>query len=755
MRFSTHWTRSLFARSLAVAVMAAIAGGCKPGPRVDAPTTNSESSGSSGGASSSEKGSDSKTGAAKSDAAEGSSNHATSPKESKLIPRSVLFGNPQRATARISPNGKWLSYLAPVNGILNVFVAPIDDLSKAKQVTDDKTRDIRGYSWAYTGEHILHTQDKAGDENWHVYSTDVATLKTTDLTPLEKVHAQIEATSEKFPDEILVGLNDRNPQLHDIYHVNLKTGERKLIQENSGYAAFVTDDDFNVRFAFNYTAEGGQELLKPAAGDEGKPTDKGIVKWETYMKVGPEDAMTTGPAGFNKDGDVLYLLDSRDRDTGALFAVNLKTEEKKLIAEDDKADVGEVLIHPTEKNVQAVGFTYDRRHWKIIDPAIKKDLDYLETVEHGELIVTSRTLDDKQWTVAFMLDDGPVKFYRYDRENQKAHFLFNNRDDLEGYPLVKMHAPIIEARDGKKLVSYLTLPPGSDPDGDGKPDKPVPLVLNVHGGPWARDTWGFDGEHQWLANRGYAVLSVNYRGSTGFGKSFVNAANAEWAGKMHDDLIDAVKWAVDNGVAEKDKVAIMGGSYGGYATLVGMTFTPDAFACGVDIVGPSSLVTLLQNIPPYWAPFMPVMKIRVGDVDTEEGRKKLLERSPLALVDRIKKPLLIGQGANDPRVTQLEADQIVEAMQKKRIPVTYVLYPNEGHGFALEQNRMSFNAVAEAFLAKHLGGQFEPVGKDFDGSSIHIPAGVDQVPGLSEVLPKERQEKPKKEADKKPAADEA
>jgi dipeptidyl aminopeptidase/acylaminoacyl peptidase len=721
--------------------------GCKPGPRVEAPAGNSgqSSAGSSTGDSSPSAEKNSGEGAASKDssppgqepAASPSSTtkvNATSAKETKLIPRSVLFGNPQRAAARISPNGKWLSYLAPVNGILNVFVAPIDDLSKAKQVTDDKTRPIRSYSWAYTGEHILHTQDKAGDENWHLYATDVATLKTTDLTPLEKVHAVIEATSEKFPDEILVGLNDRNPQLHDIYRVNLKTGERKLIQENPGYAAFVTDDDFNVRFAFNYTAEGGQELFKPAEGDKGKPGDKGITEWVSYMKVGPEDAMTTGPAGFNKDGTVLYLLDSRGRDTGALFAVDLKTDEKKLIAQDDKADVGEVLIHPTEKNVQAVGFTYDRRHWTIIDPAIKKDLDFLEKVQDGELIVTSRTLDDKQWTVAYMLDNGPVKFYRYDRENQKVHFLFNSRDDLEGYPLVKMHAPIIEARDGKKLVSYLTLPPGTDPDGDGKPDKPVPMVLNVHGGPWARDTWGFDAEHQWLANRGYAVLSVNYRGSTGFGKSFVNAANAEWAGKMHDDLIDAVNWAIDNKIADKNKVAIMGGSYGGYATLVGLTFTPDVFACGVDIVGPSSLITLLQNPPPYWMPFMPVMKARVGDVSTEEGRKFLESRSPLFFVDKIKQPLLIGQGANDPRVKQAEADQIVAAMEQKKIPVTYMLFTDEGHGFARPQNRFAFYAVTEAFLAENLGGRFEEVGKAFDGAAFKVPSGKDQVPGLAKAL---------------------
>jgi dipeptidyl aminopeptidase/acylaminoacyl peptidase len=268
------------------------------------------------------------------------------------------------------------------------------------------------------------------------------------------------------------------------------------------------------------------------------------------------------------------------------------------------------------------------------------------------------------------------------------------------------------------------------------------LVLDVHGGPWARDDWGYNPTHQWLANRGYAVLSVNYRGSTGFGKQFVNAANREWAGKMHDDLIDAVNWAVDRRIALRDKVAIMGGSYGGYATLVGMTFTPEVFACGVDIVGPSSLVTLLQNVPPYWIPLMPVMERRVGSVATEEGRGELLERSPLQRVEAIKRPLLIGQGANDPRVTQLEADQIVQAMQAKQIPVTYVLYPDEGHGFSGEQNRMSFNAVTEAFLAEHLGGAYEPIGDDFAGSSIHVPTGAADVPGLAAALTADRQQMP-------------
>jgi dipeptidyl aminopeptidase/acylaminoacyl peptidase len=411
--------------------------------------------------------------------------------------------------------------------------------------------------------------------------------------------------------------------------------------------------------------------------------------------------------------------------------------ETRLVAEDPRTDVGGILAHPTEKNIQAVSFTYARTEWRVLDEAIAEDIKFLKEFQDGDFVVTSRTLDDTQWTVAYVLDNGPVKFYRYVRSpERKMHFLFNNRDDLADYRLVKMHDRVIKSRDGLDLVCYLSLPPGSDPDNDGRPDKPVPMVLDVHGGPWARDGWGYNPYHQWLANRGYAVLSVNYRGSTGFGKDFINAADGEWSGKMHDDLLDAVGWAVDQKIAQPDKVAIMGGSYGGYATLVGLTFTPDAFACGVDIVGPSSLVTLLQNVPDYWMPIMPMMKVRVGDVDTEEGQAELLKRSPLTLVDKITKPLLIAQGANDPRVKRREADQIVEAMKQKNIPVTYLLYPDEGHGFRRPENNKSCNAVTEAFLAKQLGGRFEPVGKDFDGAKIQVPTGADQVPGLSDALAK-------------------
>ncbi len=581
-----------------------------------------------------------------------------------------------------------------------------------------------------------------GDENWHVYATAVTDGSTIDLTPVEGVNARLAGVSEKFPNEVLIGLNDRVPQLHDIYRVNLTTGERKLLQENPGLAAVIPDDNYEIRMGFNYTPTGGQAWLLP----KGEPGEKGYKDFEVTEEFGPEDAMTSGPAGFDKTGRVLYFEDSRDRNTAALFTRNLDTGATELLAEDDRADVGGVLAHPTEKNIQAVSFTYARREWLVLDDTIQDDIDFLTDYSDGEFEITSRTLDDNLWTVAYILDDGPMKYYVYDRNAEgdaRMRYLFSTRDDLDKYPLVKMHAPVIKSRDGLDLVCYLSLPPGSDVEGDGVPDAPVPMVLDVHGGPWTRDSWGFNSSHQWLANRGYAVLSVNYRGSTGFGKDFINAANAQWSRKMHDDLIDAVKWAVDQGIAVEDKVCIMGGSYGGYATLVGLTYTPDVFACGVDIVGPSSLVTLLQNIPPYWAPFMPVMKIRVGDVATPEGQADLLKMSPLTYVDRIERPLLIGQGANDPRVTQLEADQIVEAMIAKNIPVTYVLYPDEGHGFARPENRTSFNAVTEAFLAGQLGGRYEQMGDDLQGSSIHVPTGAADVPGLKEVLSEEQMSMPK------------
>jgi dipeptidyl aminopeptidase/acylaminoacyl peptidase len=656
-------------------------------------------------------------------------------KVTTLITRKTLFGNPDKASARISPDGTKLSYLAPHHGVLNVFVGPVDDPDAAKPVTDDKQRGIRAYFWAYDSQHILYVQDTDGDEDWHVYSVDLAKGETKDLTPLQKVAAQIDGLSEKFPLEILVGLNDRDPRYHDLYRIHIATGERQLVQQNPDFAGFVSDDDYQVRFATKMTPDGGSQLFQ-ADGQGG---------WKEFQKIGMEDTLTTSPAGFDKTGKILYMTDSRGRDTSALTQIDLTDGKETVLAANDLADVSGELVHPTEKNIQAVAFNYERTKWQVLDPAIADDIQYLEGLAAGELQVPSRTLDDKTWIVAYLMDDGPVRYYLYDRTKKEAKFLFTNRKSLEGLPLVKLHPQVIKSRDGLNLVSYLSLPKTSDPNNTGRPKEPLPLVLVVHGGPWARDSWGFDTEHQLLANRGYAVLSVNYRGSTGFGKKFANAGNKEWAGKMHDDLIDAVDWAVEQKIADPKRVAIMGGSYGGYATLVGLTFTPEKFACGVDVVGPSNLLTLLSTIPPYWAPAMQMFKDRVGDPTTEEGKQLLNERSPLNFVENIQRPLLIGQGANDPRVKQSEADQIVGEMQKKRIPVCYVLFPDEGHGFARPENNLAFYAVAEAFLAKQLGGNYQPIGTDFTGSTITCPEGVDQVPGLGRAMEKHGSKAPKEE----------
>ncbi len=641
-----------------------------------------------------------------------------------IIARRLLFGNPDKASPRLSPDGTQLAFLAPVDNVLNVWVGPAGDPGAARPVTADTKRGVRIYFWAYTCKHIVYLQDKDGDENWRVYVVDLASGTTRDLTPIEDVRAEIERVSYKSPEEILIGLNDRDPKLHDIYRLDLLSGERLLIQENPGFAGFITDDEYRIRFATKMTPDGGRQLLQPGADGS----------WEPFLDIGMADSLTTYTSGFDKSGQVLYLVDSRGRNTAALVTLDLATGEQRLIAEDPKADLSGIMRHPTEKTVEAVAFTYERKHWQVFDSAVAADFERLKTISPGDIAVVSRTLDDTQWIVAFRRDDAPSSFYRYDRRDGNAQFLFTTRRELEGVPLVPMHPVVITSRDGLSLVSYLSLPPGTDTDNDGRPTSPLPMVLQVHGGPWTRAVWGLDPTHQWLANRGYAVLDVNYRGSTGFGKDFVNAANLEWGRKMHDDLIDAVQWAIDQGIADPARVAIFGGSYGGYAALAGLTFTPDVFACAVDVVGPSNLITLINSFPPYWLPMIELWTARVGDHRTEEGRALLAERSPLTYVDRIRKPLLIAQGANDPRVKQAESDQIVQAMKEKDIPVTYVLYPDEGHGFARPENRLSFYAVAEGFLAQQLGGRIEPIGDAFEGASITVPAGAKNVPGLLQAL---------------------
>ncbi|NIL99359.1 MAG: alpha/beta fold hydrolase [Planctomycetales bacterium] len=656
-----------------------------------------------------------------------------------LIGREVFFGNPDKIAPDLSPDGTQVAFLAPRDGVLNIWLAPVADVGKARPLTDDRHRGIRSFFWAHTGRHILYSQDVDGDENWKIYCIDLQTNKIRNLTPdaegrgeqadptgQNRVRARVESVSHRRPDEILIGLNDRDPRYHDVYRVNILTGQKQLAQKNPGYRGFVIDEDYRIRFASKFQPDGSLAYYQPAEGTEQQVE----IAWRPFLQIPQEDNATTRFLGFDKSGQVLYLADSRQRDTAALVTLDLNSGEKKLIAADPRADVGAIKSHPTENTIQAVSFYYAKRERKFFDEEVQRDFQLASRQARGEMGIASWSNDDRQWIVADLLDNGPVRYFHFDRDTKQLRFLFVHRAALENLPLAHMHPLVITARDGLKLVSYLTLPVGSDPAGRGRPDQPLPMVLLVHGGPWARDSWGFDGEHQLWANRGYAVLSVNYRGSTGFGKNFQNIARRQWAGTMHDDLLDAVRWAVAEGIADREKIAITGGSYGGYATLVGLTFTPDVFACGVDIVGPSSLITLIEAIPPYWESFRQQLIERVGDIDTPAGRDELRRRSPLYHAQKIRRPLLIAQGKNDPRVKEAEAEQMVEAMQNNKIPVTYVLFTDEGHGLARPENRLAFYALTEAFLARHLGGRAEPIGSALEGSSLTVPVGVEEIPGL-------------------------
>ncbi|MCC4602216.1 S9 family peptidase [Xanthomonas melonis] len=643
----------------------------------------------------------------------------------ELITRDALFGNPERANVSISPDGKYLSWVAPLDGVLNVWVAPVEAPDQARAITKDTARGIRSYFWTYRANTLLYLRDTGGDEDFRLYSVDLTDGSSTDLTPFKKTSAELYRISAQHPDAIMVGMNDRDPKWHDLYRVDLASGKRTLARQNADQLeSYLLDGDFQLRYATRATDDAGRELLVP----DGR-------HWKSVDRIPFEDVTSTSPNGLTDDGKTLYMQDSRNRDTAALFAIDTTSNARTLLFEDPHADVGITLNDPKTGAVQAVSSEYLREQWKPLDTGIAADLQKLKSLGDGDTEVAARTLDDRIWIVSYSAAETPLTYYRYDRgAGGKLTKLFSARPALDGKPLVPMWPQELSARDGLKLVSYLTLPAEADANHDGKADKPVPLALFVHGGPWARDSYGYGPYQQWLANRGYAVLQVNFRGSTGFGKAFTNAGNGEWAGKMHDDLLDAVQWAVKQGVTTPDNVAIMGGSYGGYATLVGMIFTPDSFKCGVDIVGPANLNTLLGTVPPYWASFYKQLTRRMGDPATEAGKQWLTERSPLSHVDKISKPLLIGQGANDPRVKQAESDQIVNAMKTKNIPVTYVLFPDEGHGFRRPENSKAFNAVTEAFLGQCLGGRVQPIGTDFEGSSITVPEGVDKVQGLPDAL---------------------
>ena len=615
----------------------------------------------------------------------------TSPPNSlpPLIPREILFGNPAKENPQISPDGKRLAYLAPVDGVLNVWVGVIGG-DRYRPVTRDSDRGVRIYFWGYDNDTILYLQDMCGDENWRLYSANVTSASTKELTPFANVQVQILAYEKRFPDEMVIGMNKEDPSKHDAYRLNLQTSELRLVATNPGnVTGWVTDPHLAVRGAVSATPDGGFDLLV---------RDTEQADWHTVVTWDADDGLNSGPVGFTGDGSGMYLADSREHNATRLVRFDIATGQTDILAQDPDYDAGRTMIHPDTYEVQAVGFVRSRLEWTVLDAAVRSDFAAIAKINSGDFAVTDRTVADDIWLVGFTQDIGPVSYYIFDRGEKSAQFLFYNRPELAASTLAPMEPVSFSSRDGITIHGYLTRPVGAPPE-------PLPMVLNVHGGPWHRDTWGYDSEAQWLANRGYATLQINFRGSTGYGKKFVNLGDREWGGRMHDDLVDAVHWAIDRNIADPARVAIYGGSYGGYAALVGATFTPELFCCAVDVVGPSNLLTFINTVPPYWSAFLEMLYRRVGH--PERDQEFLRDRSPLFHVDEIKIPILIAQGANDPRVKQDESEQIVAAMQQKGIDHEYILFSDEGHGFAKPDNNLKFHASAERFLAKYLGGRYE------------------------------------------------
>jgi dipeptidyl aminopeptidase/acylaminoacyl peptidase len=631
-----------------------------------------------------------------------------------LVARRVFFDNPDYSNVRVSPDGQQLAFVAPLDGVNNLWVTPLADLGAARPVTRVTDRNVSTfYRWAHTNRHLVFFRERDGDENWRASSVDIVSGATLALTPEQGVKSSLQEVSYKFPQEMLIQHNARDKRYFDLFRINLVTGASELVFENREYLGLVTDSGFRIRLASRLTADGTSEIFERRADGS----------WTPFMSVPIGDVDMTQLVDFSDDGNTLYLIDSRERDKAALFAVDMTTRETRLLAADDEADIAQLVLDDRRRPIAARSVR-DRARWQAVDSGAKQDLADLSR-RPGDLSILSSDFVNRKVTVFYERDAEVSEFALLDRETREVRKLFPQRKALADIALRKMQPVVIPARDGLRLNGYLTLPAAEA--GNGR----LPMVLVIHGGPYLRDLWGFSSTHQWLANRGYAVLSVNYRGSTGFGKAFIKAADREWGGKMHDDLIDAVDWAVGQGIADPRRVGFLGASYGGYSALTAATKTPEVFACIVDIFGISNLITFMATIPPYWGPWFSVWKNRLGDPDTEAGRAFLTERSPLTHIDRAVRPILIGQGLRDVRVVAAESEQMVAALKQRNIPVTYVTFTDEGHGFARPENRLAWNGVTEAFLAKHLGGRYQPLGNDLAGSSLKVETGAELVPGLS------------------------
>ncbi|MGH8774578.1 MAG: prolyl oligopeptidase family serine peptidase [Jiangellaceae bacterium] len=606
-----------------------------------------------------------------------------------LIPRDVLFGNPERVSPALSPDGTRLGFVAPEDGVLNVWVGPADDPGAAKPVTHDRGRGVRTFSFCHDDSTLVYLQDTDGDEDWRLYALDLESGESRLVTPGEGVHAMVLGHNRWNRTTMLVGLNADNPALHDVYRFDLDTGAFEKVETNPGYAGWLIDSDLRIRGGVAMTEDAGAVvyLRDPDSGSD-----------RPWLEITPEDVATTGVHGFSRDGSTAFVLSSVGANASRLLRVELATGVETVLAENPAYDVAGVLADPESLEPQSVIFSSDRDEWLHLDATLGVEIDALRSRLHGEVSISRQQRDDRRWLVSDMPSDGPVNHYLYNRDSGGLVFLFAHKPELTSYELAVMEPFTFAARDGLEIHGYLTLPPRVDPVG-------LPAVLNVHGGPWARNEWGYDAEAQWLANRGYACIQVNYRGSTGYGKAFGNAGDKQWAAAMHTDVLDAIDHLAGLGRIDRSRVGIYGGSFGGYAALVGAAFTPDVFRCAVDMVGPSNLLTLLASVPEYWKPQIAFMHAKIGNPETE--RDLLWERSPLSRVDDITIPLLIAQGRNDPRVKVAEAEQIVAALSDKGIDHEYLLFEDEGHGLAKPENRERFYAAVEPFLAAHLGGRLQ------------------------------------------------
>ena len=611
----------------------------------------------------------------------------------EIISRKVLLSNPSKTAPKLSPDGKMIAYLAPKDGVLNVWVETVgkdDD----RVVTSDTIRGIRKYSWTADSKHILYLQDKGGNEQWHLYISPIESKSsgTQNLTPFEgvRVDAWIGLhVSKTRPDSVIVAMNKDNPKSNDLYLINVRTKKVKLLLKSPGMVINWVIGKGLAPLGCIVKEEGGNNRLLAYSQDK--------KEWKTIKKYSSKDDLNV--CSTDSSGKVWYITHTIGSNYYSLYELNTENSEEKLLFKPKNADVEEILFLGTDDGLKAVSENYLRRKWNVLDEALRIDFEYLRQLQDGDFKIQDTSAKDELWLVSYNLDNGPIYYHIYDRKNKNARLLFSHRPELEKLKLAKMKPVVITARDGLELPSFLTLPLNND-------GKNLPMVLYPHGGPWGRNRWGFDNEVQLLANRGYAVLQVNFRGSSGFGKNFLNAGNREWGRKMHDDLVDAVKWAIQQGIADPKKIAILGASYGGYAALAGAAFTPDLFCCAVDIFGMSNILTWVKAVPPYMTPIIEELKIRVGD--WEKDPHVFDDVSPLFKAANIKIPLLIGQGKNDPRVQVAESLQIVKALRKNNKPVIYVEFPDEGHGFRNPQNNMAFWAMVEKFLAEHLGGRHEP-----------------------------------------------